>query len=321
MADSSPTPSWRNFLDHRARLLVVLSTAATLAGWLGNLHWPLELLSHFIAWFAAGTFVAALILALCGGWRWAAAAALLCVIQAWVPLSWYLPARDAGPVGAPNCRILLANVLSQNLDTAAFLALAAALDPDIICVQEVTDRWREALKPLEVAYPVQGAVPRGDNFGIALYSRLPGPLPEIVFQREHEVPAMALRFTAGGREVNLLNLHTLPPIGGALAARRNAQLEGARKWLDAQAGPAVLIGDLNLTMYSPVYRRLVRGAGVRNARAGWGPLGTWPAWVPVMRLPLDQCLVKGIGISECRTVHIPGSDHLGLVVEFTVPAE
>jgi len=319
MAGDNNDHTWRRFFAMRAKFLVVVSLLVTLAGAAGNVHWSLELFSHFVAWYALGTLALAVLLAWLGHRRWALAAMLLCTLQAAAPLSWYLPSGDT-PAGPADCRILLANVLSVNQDTEAFLALVDEVDPDIICVQEVTERWREALAPLEAEYTVHAEVPRPDNFGIALYSRLPGPLPEFLYGGE-AANSLVLNATVSGQTLALLNLHAVPPMGHRMAALRRQELQRARQWLDAQPGPAILIGDLNLTMYSPVYRDLVRGSTLKNARAGHGPLGTWPAGVPIMRLPLDQCLVKGLEVVDCQTMHILGSDHLGLLVDLAIPAK
>lgn len=310
--------SWRALLSRRARFFVVVSAIVTGAGLAGNLHWPLELFSHFVAWYAAGTAVLAVLLFALRERRWAAIAGVLCLFQAAAPLSWYLPSARAAS-GGVHCRLFLANVLSQNQDTESFLKLVDEVDADILCVQEVTERWQEALQPLEAEYTVHAAVPRPDNFGIALFSRLSGPLPEIEYGRD-AAASLVLNTTVAGQPLALLNLHAVPPLGGQKAALRRQELQRARAWLDDQTGAAVLMGDLNLTMYSPVYRDLVRGSQLKNARAGKGPLGTWPAKAPIMRLPLDQCLVQGVEVMDCRTVPIPGSDHLGLVVDIALSA-
>lgn len=319
--DDTPSPHSRwNFVARRAQVLTGVSALLTIAGSLGNFHWFLELFSHFVAWYALGTAVLALLLGLCRSPRWALAAGALCLLQASIPLSWYWPQRNSTNT-EPNCRLLLANVLSSNPDTARFFDLVTRTNPDIICVQEVSAHWEEALSVLERDYPVHLSLPRSDNFGIAIYSRLPGPQPEILFQENFGVPALALQFEMAGQTIRLLNLHALPPAGEAYAGVRNAQLDAAKAWLVDQESPAVLIGDLNTSIFSPRYRRLVEGTGARNARAGFGPLGTWPAWVPILRLPLDQCLVKGpMSVVRCATGRAGGSDHLPLMVDLRLSA-
>lgn len=307
-------------VDRPARLLLCLSGAATIAGWLGGLHWFLELSSHFIAWHALASALTLVLFLACRRWKWAAAALMLFLVQASVPLPWYWPVHQGATTEQGHCRILLANVLSSNSDTRHLLELIDETDPDVVCVQEVTRDWAEVLRGLEARYPVSLVVPRPDNFGIALYSRLSGPLPELRFQREHGVPAIETSFEANGRTVHLLTVHTLPPIGPRLAGRRDAQLASTRAWVEGQPGPAIVVGDLNLTMFSPVYRRWIAGTALRNVRAGHGVIGTWPAWVPGLRLPLDQCLVtEGIGVLGVRAGTAIGSDHLPLIIDLRIP--
>lgn len=315
MSAPAKLPCWRAIVLPRLRMLVLLSAAMALAGALGGWFWLFDLFSHFIAWYALLSLILALFLAGLRDYRWAAAAITLAILQAAQPLAWYLPAARGATEG-PRCRVLLANVLSSNHETAAFLRLIDETDPDIICVQEVTGRWAEALESLETRYPVRLLAPREDNFGIAVFSRMPGPDPALVFQREHGVPAIEMAFELGESSVRLLNIHALPPLGNAFAARLNAQLDAAAAWVNRAGGPAVLIGDLNITMYSPVYRRFARAADLRNAREGHGAAGTWPARLPIMRLPIDHVMLRGkINSVSCNAIKNGASDHRSLLVD------
>lgn len=302
----------------RARVLVVISCVASALGALGRLHWALELLSHYIVWQAMLTGLGLVMLVAVRRWQWVLVALVVLAAQTYQPLSWYWPVHKTS--GAANCRVLLANVLTTNTNKQAFLALVDSLDPDIICVQETDSAWEEALKVLNVRYPINSIVPRSDNFGIAFYTRLPGMLSGVLFQQEHDVPALAATVKVAGTEVSILDVHALPPLGSLMASHRNRHLEAIRGWIEGQSASVVLLGDLNLTMYSPEYRHFMAGSGLRNAREGFGPLGTWPVWVPFARLPLDQCLIKGeAGVVSCSSGPDIGSDHLPLIVDLYIP--
>lgn len=221
--------------------------------------------------------------------------------------------------GGRGMRLLLANVLTSNLDKQSFLDLVSATNPDAICVQEADDAWGDALKSLEERYPLHAIVPRSDNFGIAFYTRLPGRMSGVLFQREHDVPALAATVEVEGQRFSILDVHAVPPLGTVMAERRNQHLSAIRAWIEAQSDPVILLGDLNLTMYSPEYRRFTRGLGLQNARQGFGPLGTWPTWVPFARLPLDQCLLRGdLAVVSCAIGPDIGSDHLPLIVDLHI---
>lgn len=302
----------------RAKILLFVSATVTVLGLLGAHHWFLEILSHFITWHGLITGLAVLQFGLIRRWRWVGAASTVMILQFAQPLAWYLPGGT--PPGDPNLRVLLANVLTTNPDKERFLELVEATDPDVVCVQEVDDAWAEALASLNSRYPVNSVVPRADNFGIAFYSRLPGAMSGVLFQQEHDVPALSATIEVAGRSLSVLDVHALPPIGKLMASHRNRHLESIRAWFEAQEHPALLLGDLNLTMFSPEYRHFIRDLDLHNARAGFGPQGTWPTWVPMARLPLDQCLVRGdIAVVSFFTGPDTGSDHLPIIVDFHVP--
>jgi endonuclease/exonuclease/phosphatase (EEP) superfamily protein YafD len=301
----------------RAKTTLAAAALFTLLGTLGGAHWLLELFSHFIAWHAMLAGAAALQFFLIRRWRWSLIACAVMAAQLSVPLYWYLPGDTT--TLKPNLRVLLANVHTANSDKQSFLDLVKASDPDVICVQETDDAWAEALEVIEADYPVHSIVPRSDNFGIAFYSRLPGAITGVLFQKEHQVPALSATITVEGRSIAILDIHTLPPMGYFMARHRRAQLESARQWLATQTDPALLIGDLNLTMFSPEYYRFTKDLDLHNARKSFGPLGTWPAWVPFARLPLDHCLVRGdLAVVNCAAGPNIGSDHLPLIIDLHV---
>lgn len=313
-----PNSKLHQGIVNRSVLLLAVSGGATMLGTLGTFHWFLELLSHFVVWHAMVTSLAIVQFSIIRRWRWAAVACVLFCLQASIPLRWYLPPPARPEIS--NCRVLLANVLSTNTNKQAFLDLVAATSPDVICVQETDDAWAAALKSLEKEYPLNSIVPRSDNFGIAFYTRLSGRMSGVLFQTEHDVPGLAATVEIAGRHVSILDVHTVPPLGSLMARRRNDHYQSIRAWFEAQSTPAMLLGDLNLTMFSPEYGRFVEGLGLRNARNGFGPLGTWPTWIPFARLPLDQCLVRGdIDVVRCAVGPEIGSDHLPLVVDLFIP--
>jgi endonuclease/exonuclease/phosphatase (EEP) superfamily protein YafD len=73
-------------------------------------------------------------------------------------------------------------------------------------------------------------------------------------------------------------------------------------------------------MWSPWYRRLRAETRLTNARRGFGVMASWPAYLPpVMRLPIDHCLVSDeLIVTDCRLGPAFGSDHLPLIVDIAV---
>ena len=58
---------------------------------------------------------------------------------------------------------------------------------------------------------------------------------------------------------------------------RNKVFRAASEYVQQQSDPVLLIGDFNVTMWLPYYRKLVHKTGLRNTRKGFGTLPTWPA--------------------------------------------
>ena len=97
----------------------------------------------------------------------------------------------------------------------------------------------------------------------------------------------------------------IAPDRGFSDYRAMAQAEAARD----SPEPVLLIGDLNVTMFSPHYEQ-IEDAGMTNARAGRGVQPTWPDWSPV-RIPIDHVLVSDeFEVCEMEVLDSFGSDHL-----------
>ena len=78
----------------------------------------------------------------------------------------------------------------------------------------------------------------------------------------------------------------------------------------------VLLGDLNCTVWSPYFGRLVRDSGLKDSSRGWGVQPSWPAGNWLLRIPIDHCLHS----PEVRVVRRGigpdvGSDHFPVIVE------
>lgn len=127
---------------------------------------------------------------------------------------------------------------------------------------EVNARWMSALDALRTNYPQVIAEPREDNFGIALFSRLPLTNSEVVEFGPGEVPSITTTLEAGGQKVFLLGTHPLPPGSAENARLRNEQFREIATRIRRGARPAIVLGDLNSTPWSPYFDDLLRESGL-----------------------------------------------------------
>ena len=130
--------------------------------------------------------------------------------------------------------------------------------------------------------------------------------------------------------LSIVAIHPLPPLNQSFLESRNRVFRAASEYVQQQRDPVLLIGDFNVTMWSPDYRSLVRETGLKNTRKGVGTLPTWPAnmsyltpklnlLAPLLQIPIDQCLAdRSLKVTGMHTGPDVGSAHLPIVIDFAV---
>jgi endonuclease/exonuclease/phosphatase (EEP) superfamily protein YafD len=298
--------------------LLVVAAAAAAAGVLASLAhlaWWLELFSHFRAQYA-------LLLAACGGgllWLrrpWLGVAALALAAANAVPMLHYLgPTAATGPAQG-SVKAVLLNLWFRNDDHDRVLEYVRRARPDVAVFLEATPAWQDALQQLGDLLPYQARA--GEVF---VASRLP-------LQALRAVPlagsgTLAIQFgmeTPGG-PVTFIGVHANWPLGAAIAATRDRELLRLAERVREVPAPVVVLGDFNVTAYSPVFVELLARSGLRDCSAGQGLHATWPALFPPLFLQIDHCLADpAIRILGLRSGPWVGSDHFPLEVELA-PAD
>lgn len=296
------------------------SVALTLAAFAGEAAWLLDLTTHF-RWQYVGVQVLALpaLLALRRRrFALATAAALALNLAALGP---YLPrfatAAATGASGDEALGVLIVNLLWSNTNAEALLETAAREPHDVLLLTEFTHDWDARLAPLEKRYPYRVEVPRGDSWGIALLSRL--PLADARTVDLEGLPAIDARVVAPAGTFRLLGVHLRPPTRPAWARQRNRQLATLGRWAAAAEEPVLVAGDFNSSPYSPYFAAMLEAGGLRTTGAGHGFHFTWPAFLPLLGIPIDHCAVSGeFTVLEHRRLPPVGSDHYPLLARLAL---
>ncbi|MDS4027075.1 MAG: endonuclease/exonuclease/phosphatase family protein [Candidatus Contendobacter sp.] len=306
-----------------------LACMVTLVGFLGPFWWGFELATHFRVQYALALGGFALIPLARRQWRWSALFGAFALLNlAFILPAFQLSALQAEapttPVTAtgnlPTLRALLANVNADNRDAERLRRLIAASDPDMILLLEATPWLLDQLRDLGRRYPHHLTEPREDPFGIALFSRHPFVQSQIVhFGDAISPPAVMVTINAGEHPFALIGVHPWPPVSADLAEGRNAQLRALATRVRQCQIPVLVLGDLNLSPWSPWFARLLADTGLRDSRRGRGlqpswPAGWWPLWIPI-----DHALFSaGIRIQHREIGPAIGSDHYPVIVDFQV---
>lgn len=292
-ASGLPLPNRPASHSRIAPCLFAMVLLGTLARSCGRWHWTLELTTHFTVQAAVLSLIAGALLLL---WRhkWLGGLCIGLAIynaDAWI-LSW-LPDNSGAPseVNAASLRVVSANVYSRNRNVKELRDWLDSIQPDVIFISEVDPWWAMQFEGWKADWPHQIVRPRGDHFGLALLSRFPIRDSEVRFL-ERDIPAIQARIAGPAGEVTVVGLHTLPPVGSLRSAIRNRQLAESAAWISELPKPRIVVGDLNCAPASPYFGDFLKATGLRDSRRGWGWQATWNASRPLLRIPIDHCLVE-----------------------------
>ncbi len=303
-----------------------LCCAGVAASFFGRFHLIFELSCHLYIQYFIFTSIAAAILTFEREWKKASLMALFAIYcaTALAPFISFKAANAANEAeGAAKTKILraaCANILTANGEHQKIIDMAVKYDPDFIILIEVNKKWAEAMKALEKDYPYVVLEPSEDNFGMAFYSRIKPVTAEIILAGALPVPFLKAKFAAGEKEFTLYAAHPLPPLGNNYLKLRNGQLESMAAIIAREGGRALLMGDLNVTPWSPYFKDFKTAAGLENSSEGRGLNASWPAQMPApLRIPIDYCMnSKDVKVVKVFTGQFNGSDHFPVIADFTV---
>lgn len=305
-----------------ARACVWAVALLSLASLLGR-HSFFELATHFRLQYALASTACALFFACERAWKYLLPAAA-CAALGWAFVLPYYPraGTDARDPGHARLVVMFANVQGNNTEYGALLESVGEVRPDVLALAELTPEWRAHVgEALSREYPHAELLPKQGGSGLALFSRFPLEGAESFDVDASTHPLMRARVILPRASLRLLLMHPPTPVRPVKFAYRTGQFARASELVNSESGPRALLGDLNATPWSPYFRDLLLGSGLRDVRVGEGLIPTWPAYLPgFLRIPIDHCLVSGdVRVYSVRTGPLTGSDHLPLVVELGLP--
>jgi endonuclease/exonuclease/phosphatase (EEP) superfamily protein YafD len=232
---------------------------------------------------------------------------------------WYLPQSPAitSEIGGQHLRVLQSNINKYNNQYSQLIALVREEKPDIAIFLEVGKTTKKAFEVLDDILPYSLAGQDTDIIdGTIVYSKL--PLENKSVKSIGGRVSVLADLTVQGQVISLITGHPSHPMSKVYFEERNQQLAKIADYVAKVKNP-LLIGDFNVTMWSPYYRRFVSKAGISNARAGFGILPTWPTFRPLLYIPIDHCFVRrNIKVLNIRTGRDVGSDHLPLITDLLI---
>lgn len=295
-----------------------IAVLAMLLGFLKRFWWVCDLFCHFpVQLFAVLLTVASLHL-IRRDFRSSVIFALFAGanLSAVVPL--YLGDAPTSPAGSVSYRAMLANVNTTFGSPPMVVGAIEHFKPDILVLEEVDGRWMALLSEGLKAYAHSTAMPRDDNFGIAVYSKYP-MRGEVRYFGDSEIPSVVAKIDTPQGTFTLIGTYALPPANAENTRLRDEHLSHIPETVRAAKSPVLLLGDLNATPWCSSFRQLVRESGLRDSSRGPRVQPTWPSFMPLLFIPIDHCLYgPGIQVANKHIGPKIGSDHYPVVVDFVV---
>jgi len=219
-----------------------------------------------------------------------------------------------------NFKIISINIFSQNNEYQHLENYINQETADVIVLQELTPDWQKNIEFIRKKYPYYKEEPRMNNFGIAVYSKI--PFDTIITRNyiDEMHPSLLGEIKINNKPVSILMTHPVPPLPNqARFERRNKQYKLMKEEIDDLTNQnIILIGDINSTVYSPNFK-LLQSDKLKDARSGFGLQNSWNALIPILRTNIDQCWVsKNIKVTNFYRGENIQSDHFPIVAELKI---
>ncbi|MCA1992608.1 MAG: endonuclease/exonuclease/phosphatase family protein [Coleofasciculus sp. S288] len=322
--------SRNNLIAYCLLLGIVVTTLLSLSSYVGWIR-LLEMLSHFRVQYLAISLLLFGLLLLTRKKHFIIAS-LFCVSLLLVEIiPWYIPQAWAVSEPSGKIRVFLSNVNDRNESYSKVISLVREENPDVAVFDEVNDAWRKQLNSLKeiLPYSTEWLNPSRPKIGVTVYSKFPLRNVAIDYFGTTTKPGILANLNLNGQVISLIAAHPLPPFKPNYFQSRNKQLEEIGEYVSQLKTPVLVVGDLNITMWSPYYKKFVSDTGLSNARQGFGILPSWPAKssvsrvpniiAPLMLIPIDQVLISPeIKVSKIKIGRNVGSDHLPVIADLVM---
>jgi len=317
------------------RGFLLLAAMIALMGWLvmacrmmSDKHPILDLASH-LSWhtwvsLSVVAFPTCVSLRVCVGekrLRWFHR--LLMATPPWLYLTWITAPWTMLPLAlndseAKGLKILSWNIWIMSSSPEEALSLLKESDADVIALIELGPEQTRVLKQLEKIYPYCLWMPDESSRGIAVLSRIEGTRFTSVDLANEGMPAIEADVppTESHSGYRIMAVHTRSPDLHQRTLDRNKQLQALAEWAALPNKASIIIGDLNITPWSPPFSRLLQQGNLEDSRRYRGNFASWPTDLGPFAIPIDHALVprnsqvlfRGVGASA------PDSDHRPIIV-------
>jgi endonuclease/exonuclease/phosphatase (EEP) superfamily protein YafD len=291
---------------------------------------PLELLTHFQIYYLWLSVALCLILTICWCRNKLRDRVLLALVLFTLTVNlsdiypWYFSRTQIATVSSNALKVMSFNINVENTQTAAVVQSIRSVNPDVVVVIEVTPPMMASINAeLNSILPYNFRSPGG---GLGILSKLPLQSPRGEKFAGSDATNLVTTISYQNKAIKMIGTHPLVPIKPDRFVKRNQHLQSIGNYLKNTQESMILLGDFNLTPWSPYYRKLIGTTGLHNTRLGFGILPTWirpathvkyPFWlIPLINIPIDHIFVsQDIKVARTYIGNNGNSDHAPIISE------
>lgn len=207
-------------------------------------------------------------------------------------------------------------VMSVNAykDNRAPKQLAIAIheaNPDLLLIMEMTGKVAQALSPVLERYTYSLETPVRDGFKISLFSKNPLDKEKITYHGPGNTPLLQARTHIEGRKNQVFSAHPKPPLSAQWCNERAAYFFEVERTINENNDlPIIMLGDFNSVPWESHFKGFLDSTQLKSTIEGYGYHTTWPAFFPLLGIPMDHILIsKDKKYNDLHVGPYVGSDH------------
>ena len=320
----------KHFMGKILIYILTLVVILTVFGFLGKSWWVFDLMSHFrVQYFVALSFLGIFFIK---ERKWKKT--FLAFAFALVNFSLVLPYGGMVNIVAQADQSEI-KILSMNLDhrNASYKAARSVIDttnPSVLVLQELSADWDAQLEDIFSKFPHSIKRPY-DNFyrlpefikkrklSLGIFSHLPFEVITVEEFNDNPIPYLGVRLKFKEKQFSVFGVHLTSPVGKVRTEARNKQLGSLVYEIQKNNQPTIIVGDFNITPWSPYFKDFIQRSELLDTRKGLGVYPTWPKQIFPLMIPIDHGLVSSdIKLHSFNRGPNFGSDHLPLILNFSI---
>lgn len=317
-------------------LLSSLIVILTIVGFFGRFWWGFDMVCHFRIQYFWILIFSATVFTLGRKWITCTLITIFALFNA-VTFIPYITIANPMHVDAPKIRAISINLDFKNSSYKEAALFISQSQPQLLILGDLSERWEDELKETLAEFPYfirlkyADAYSVEDNFmepfrgifekhktSLGLFSKLPFEKTRLGQVETYPTPYLMAQFKFNGKPFTLFGAHLMIPAGSVLSNVRNKQITILTQKIKSINQPTVLLGDLNITPWSPFFKDFIQITGLKETRKGLGISPTWPTEYTSMQIPIDHSLTSNrIIVHSFRLGPNIGSDHFPLILDFS----